>query len=609
MGIYCLFEFQTYKMKYIAIFLACIVAAQAATFKCPSYEYWCAHSFHVLPESSYYCLNVPFDNCWIQSSFYKEVLVNFPKKTPFGLEKEKDIDTIVAEMERRFEESRIKIEKGLLEGLPRYQENLRKLHEYYIAHLKQYYSRCVEDQQRVNEKVAEYTRELQEKLEKAVSDYKKAVEEAMSRIKDYQEQIIKQFREACVSRDTRVKSYCSAVDQRSTQYSQCYKDRLNQIVMKKVAFVKRVFTELYSDKVMHADFDEAIRIWEEELRKEVEKMVEEFVVTVTTVTKKMKETFRCAYVVCWVNGCYIIQRSRVETRITFPRAPHTACRICGVNCFQADWAGCVFKSLRTCSKEERECKFDDSTLIIEITRLRDGYLKELEIKKAEWIRQVEGWVIHARRGLKGIYLKKSPITYNDCPATEEEVIDLHKRLEEQAEVWLDSQKEIQISQIMGACHHYEAKIHGWERKCRKMVEKVKIQFDCCVADKKKKIKVYEECLLHKRSEQKIILVKSLKTRSAAHLACFEKFFCSAFGANPENQLIKELRIHYRECVQKKIEEVLKKYEEWWIIWQPKLIEHYVCGLKCSVKFEAPCLELHYKWEFCPVAIDKCVFYC
>merc|ERR1712142_1195042 len=411
-SIVCLIPDNQYKMKYIAIFLACIVAAQAATFSCPSYEYWCAHSFHVLPSSSYYCLTVPFDNCWIQSSFYKEALVNFPKKTPFGLEKEKNIDSIVAEMERR-----------LMEGLPAYEENLRKLHEYYIAHLKQYYSRCVDDQQRVDEKVAEYTRELQQKLEKAVSDFKKAVEEAMIRIKNYHDQIIKQFREACVSRDTRIKSYCSAVDQRSTQYSQCYRDRLNQIVLKKVAFVKRVFTELYSDKVMHKDFDEAIRVWEEELRREVEKMVEEFVVTVTTVTKKMKENFRCAYVVCWVNGCYIVQRSRVETRITFPRAPHTACRICGVNCFQADWAGCVFKSLRTCSKEERECKFDDSTLIIEITRLRDGYLKELEIKKAEWIRQVEGWVIHARRGLKGIYLKKSPVTYNDCPPTEEEVID------------------------------------------------------------------------------------------------------------------------------------------------------------------------------------------
>merc|ERR1719376_1035289 len=72
-----------------------------------------------------------------------------------------------------------------------------------------------------------------------------------------------------------------------------------------------------------------------------------------------------------------------------------------------------------------------------------------------------------------------------------------------------------------------------------------------------KITVYEECLLHKRSEQKAILIKSLKTRSVAHLACFEKFFCSAFGANPENQLIKELRIHYRECVAKKIEEVLR----------------------------------------------------
>ena len=70
--------------------------------------------------------------------------------------------------------------------------NFRRLHEYYIAHLKQYYSRCVDDQQRVDEKVAEYTRELQEKLEKAVSDFKKAVEEAMLRIKNYHEQIIKQ---------------------------------------------------------------------------------------------------------------------------------------------------------------------------------------------------------------------------------------------------------------------------------------------------------------------------------------------------------------------------------------------------------------------------------
>merc|ERR1719427_287577 len=149
-------------MKFIAAFLACIVAAQAATFSCPSYEYWCAHSFHVLPASSYYCLTVPFDNCWIQSSFYKEVLVNFPKKTPFGLE-----------MERRFEESRLKIQKGLMEGLPAYKENLEKLHQYYIAHFKQYYSRCVDDEARANEKVIEYTRELAQKVEKAVRDYQK----------------------------------------------------------------------------------------------------------------------------------------------------------------------------------------------------------------------------------------------------------------------------------------------------------------------------------------------------------------------------------------------------------------------------------------------------
>merc|ERR1712168_1110838 len=48
----CLIYRQSIKMKFVVAFLACIVAAQAATFDAPSYEYWCAHSFHVCPEAT-----------------------------------------------------------------------------------------------------------------------------------------------------------------------------------------------------------------------------------------------------------------------------------------------------------------------------------------------------------------------------------------------------------------------------------------------------------------------------------------------------------------------------------------------------------------------------
>merc|ERR1712096_541075 len=103
--------------------------------------------------------------------------------------------------------------------------------------------------------------------------------------------------------------------------------------------------------------------------------------------------------------------------------------------------------------------------------------------------------------------------------------------------------------------------------------------------------------------------KMLKSTSTKHMIQFEAFFVSAFGAAPTNKLIISLKTHYKECIEKKVAEVLKKFDDWWIIWEPKLIEHYCCGFKCKVKFVTPQLHLNFEWRFCPASLRSCVFYC
>merc|ERR1712013_927317 len=123
------------------------------------------------------------------------------------------------------------------------------------------------------------------------------------------------------------------------------------------------------------------------------------------------------------------------------------------------------------------------------------------------------------------------------------------------------------------CHQYEARIKSWERQAINLVKKM------------------------------------LETTSAKHMVQFSAFFVSVFGAAPSNPKIVALKTHYKECIDKKVEEVLRKFDEWWILWEPKLIEHYCCGFKCKVKFVTPELHLNYQWRFCPADLRSCVFYC
>jgi len=600
-------------MKYFAVFLACIVAAQAATFHCPSYEFWCAHSFHVLPERSYYCLTVPFDNCWVTPDFYKHELINFPQKLIGGFEEEKDVDALVKELETKLKEAREKIKKNLMKGIDSYSENLQNLHKFYVSHFKQYYSYVVSDPAVVAKKTAEYAAELAAMHKRALADYEKAVDASILKVQYFHEQLVAQFRQTCTKRDSRVKAYCTELESKATQYVNSYKMRLDQILLKKVAFVKKVFTLLYSDKVMHESFDEAIAEYEKLLKEEVAKLVAEFKVLVQQVTHKLKEAWRCSFIVCFSNGCYVIAEHRIRVKVEFPAAPHTACRFCGVASYQADWAGCAYTKLKSKKdadqKEEEECKFDEKKHLDEISRYVGVYKQGLFMKKEEWKKQVTEWVTHSKTGLEQILIKKMPASYDGCPPSEEDITALHIRLRKQAAVWLKSQEHIQMSQITSVCHQYEARIRSWERQAINLVKKVAENMKCCTDGKDKKIEIYKKCLTDKKAEQRACLEKMLKSTSTKHMVQFEAFFVSVFGAAPTNKLIISLKTHYKECIEKKVAEVLKKFDDWWIIWEPKLIEHYCCGFKCKVKFVTPQLHLNFEWRFCPASLRSCVFYC
>merc|ERR1739838_907778 len=119
-------------MKFVAIFLACVVAAQAATSACPSYQYWCAHDFNVLPSQSYYCYSVAFNRNWRTGQYYADCLVEFPAKKGDSCELEKT--NTIDDQVKVYDEKLIKSE--LEKELPAFIKKIEDAHATYLSTLK-----------------------------------------------------------------------------------------------------------------------------------------------------------------------------------------------------------------------------------------------------------------------------------------------------------------------------------------------------------------------------------------------------------------------------------------------------------------------------------------
>merc|ERR1712119_111136 len=130
MGIYCLFGTylyrQTIKMKIVAVFLACIVASQAATFNIPSYDYWCRQNFCVVPHQSYY--------------IYRVILCEFPKcLQPKGCEAEDQSAVRVKEIESRLYKARQQIYAELMHPQQGWIKMLYEMNYQYVCVFRDYY--------------------------------------------------------------------------------------------------------------------------------------------------------------------------------------------------------------------------------------------------------------------------------------------------------------------------------------------------------------------------------------------------------------------------------------------------------------------------------------
>merc|ERR1739838_1160743 len=130
-------------MKFAAIFLACLVAAQAATFSCPSYDYWCSHNFLVYPANSYYCYTVPFQSCWCTGQYYSNCLVELPKGSGSTCEDEKqDVTACMKVYEDKLSKARTAIKDQLMKNKEEFLKQIDAMHALYTSTYERYLKSC-----------------------------------------------------------------------------------------------------------------------------------------------------------------------------------------------------------------------------------------------------------------------------------------------------------------------------------------------------------------------------------------------------------------------------------------------------------------------------------
>merc|ERR1719376_589638 len=160
--------------------------------------------------------------------------------------------------------------------------------------------------------------------------------------------------------------------------------------------------------------------------------------------------------------------------------------------------------------------------------------------------------------------------YNGCPPTQAEIENFHNLLRAQAKEWIDLHQHKMLHQIECVHERGHVRILQWKTHADQMIHKVKANFHQCMSGRQSKIDAYIKGLYNKRIHQRAAIIKTLTHRAHCHLVCFDKFFCSFFGENP-NQLVLNLRTHYHECVDTKVKKIIEKFDYFHHYYEPRLI--------------------------------------
>jgi len=589
-------------MKFVAVFLALIVAAQATSYVVPPYNYWCAHSFHVLPSRSYYCYRIPINRNWCTTRYYANTLVEYPKAEGQGCELEKDnVNDVIDAYSHKLAEARAQIQLELYNGLYAFQQRIDEVHETYLNTFKEYLKHSLhEGTLEYVTRVDAYERELKAIRERAVANYGQSIMNQMNRIENFHNQLLARFRSCLATRATRVEQYKTKMWQRAQQIVAHYRTQLEAIVNKRVAFVTSVFDKLYGDKPKDAKHAEGIAAYKEELMTEINGILAQFELEVNFAVRQFIEKYRCNYKCLSATGSYRYIRKWSSVRCSFPAAPKYSYKMVGVAPFNVDWNGAVFKTLKTCTAAEKKCSFDHQKHLDEITNQVVGYVMQLGLKVDEWKKQVAEWKAAAEKALEDKIVITIPRVGGCGTPTQVEIDAFRQSRREQARAWINQMEQALLAQIDALEARIHAAIDSWKARAIAYINKVVEQFNLCVANKEAKIASYKTALENRRVQARAQLVAWLNKLATDHKAKFDAFWTSAFG-----QTVKD---HYHGCVDQKVKDVIAKFDAYWSKWQPLLIEHYTCGLKCTVVLKTPTLNINYNFRFSGPSISYCKFH-
>merc|ERR1719466_556301 len=418
--------------------------------------------------------------------------------------------------------------------------------------------------------VAEYQEKLFVARQKAEENFETAVNNAIERIVCFHDSLIASFRSCLESRSSRITKYNADIDAKALEIKEKYAKKLEDIIVKRVEWADKVFKKLYVGTDGNANA--AVEKLQCALIIQMAVFTGDFNDKVDQAVTQMKDSYRCNYKCSFNTGCYGFSRkSYSRSCVRFPAPEKCSYKLFRMCAFNADWIGCAFKSLTTCTEAEKCQSFDEQAYIDASKNSAEENRVELAAKVVEWNKQVADW-------------------------------------KTQANTWIETQEKYLTTQIGCIQSRINEKINAWETKSIAFVGKINEQFNKCVASKDTKLVEYKKCLNERRVSQRALLEKNLNSRAECHMQVFEKFYDCTFGDLPEEEVWVEQKKAYKQMVDQKVLDVLKKFDDFWNEWQPKLQEHYVCSLKCSVKGTTPSLKLSYKWNFCAPCVENFSFY-
>merc|ERR1739842_198715 len=98
----------------------------------------------------------------------------------------------------------------------------------------------------VRKKVGVYKAQLESLKKQAEGRYINQIHSFMLRIEHFHNQIIAQFRQALATRKTRVTCFHDRLYKKADRMIACYKEALERLRLRKIAFVRNIFTCLYA---------------------------------------------------------------------------------------------------------------------------------------------------------------------------------------------------------------------------------------------------------------------------------------------------------------------------------------------------------------------------